>query len=367
VAWARRVSTGLRCIDLTETNPTRVGLPAVDVDLKAAAPGWHLYDPEPFGRSEAREAVAAYHHGLVRAEQVVLTASTSESYAQLLQLACDPGDRVLVPAPSYPLFDDLARLAAVELVPYPSWEADGWQVDLHRLESLADERTKALVVVAPNNPTGALLRPHEREAIVSLCARRGLVLVSDEVFADYLFDPPEDTVRTLAGEDRCLTFVLSGLSKVCLAPGWKVGWMAASGPRGLLEEALRRLEMVADTALSVNAPAQLLLPAQLARREALQAPLMARLRTNLAVLRQGLSGTAGTVLSVDGGWSFMVRLPASLDEEAFVLELIGRDGVRVHPGYYFDAPRGRYVVVSGLVDEGTFAAGVERLAARLQG
>jgi aspartate/methionine/tyrosine aminotransferase len=174
-------------------------------------------------------------------------------------------------------------------------------------------------------------------------------------------------VPSLAGEARCLTFVLSGLSKVCLAPGWKVGWMAGSGPPMLLAEALHRLEVVADTSLSVNAPAQRLVPELLGRRTELQAPLMTRLRANRARLRSALEGTAGTLLPVDGGWSFLVRLPASIDDEAFVLGLVEEDGVRVHPGYFFDVPRGRYVVVSGLVDEATFAAGVAGLAARLGG
>ncbi len=366
MAWARRASSGLRCFDLTETNPTRVGLPFVEVGADERSEGWRAYEPEPFGRFDAREAVAAYHAGRVGPGQVVLTASTSESYAQLFQLLCDPGDKVLVPAPSYPLFEYLARLSSVEPVPYPAWEADGWHVDLDQLASLVDDRTRALVVVAPNNPTGALLRRHEREAIVDLCARHGLGLLADEVFADYLFEPPDDAVRSLAGEARCLTFVLSGLSKVCLAPGWKVGWMAVSGPQALLAEALHRLEVVADTSLSVNAPAQRLLPGLLGRRAALQAPLMARLRANRARLRSALNGTAGTLLPVDGGWSFLLRLPASIDEEAFVLRLV-EDGVRVHPGYFFDVPRGRYAVVSGLVDEATFAAGVAGLVARLGG
>jgi alanine-synthesizing transaminase len=364
-AWARHVTSGRRCFDLTEANPTRVGLPFPDVDSAVALDGWRHYEPEPFGRRDAREAVAAYHGDRVGPDSVWLTSSTSEGYAQLFQLLCDPGDRVLVPAPSYPLFEYLARSSSVEPVPYPSWEADGWHVDLERLESLVDDRTRALVVVLPNNPTGALLRPHEREAIVSICAAHGLALMSDEVFADYRLDPRENAVHTLAGEERCLTFVLSGLSKVCLAPGWKAGWVAASGPAPLLDEALHRAEVVADTSLSVNAPAQRLLPALLARRAEIQSPLMARLQANRALLEDALAGTAGTLVLTEGGWSFMVRLPARVDEESFALRLIEEDGVRVHPGYYFDVPRGRYVVVSGLVEPATFARGAIRLAAQL--
>jgi aspartate/methionine/tyrosine aminotransferase len=364
LAWARRSSSGLRCFDLTETNPTTAGLATGSVDVSAPE-GWHRYEPEPFGRLEAREAVAAYHGHRVEPGHVVLTSSTSEAYAQLFALLCDPGDRVLVPAPSYPLFDYLARLASVDLAAYPSWEADGWHVDLDRLESLVDARTRAVVVVSPNHPTGALLHRHEHDAIASLCARRGLALLSDEVFADYLLAPSEGRVETLAGEERCLTFVLSGLSKVCLAPGWKVGWVAVSGPAPIVEEALHRLEVVADTSLSVNAPAQRLLPGLLARRAELQAPLMNRLRSNRTRLRRLLDGTAGSLVPADGGWSFMVRLPASVDEEAFVLRLIERDGVRVHPGYFFDVPRGRFLVASGLVDEHTFGQGATLLAARL--
>jgi aspartate/methionine/tyrosine aminotransferase len=362
---ARRAA-GRPLLDLTQTNPTRVRLPLPDAEIRAAlqdaAP--LRYDPAPFGDVTARAAVSAYYRGAVPPEQVALTASTSEAYAWLFKLLGDAGDRVLVPVPSYPLFDYLASLEGLETVPYPwGWDGDRWFVDLHALEERLEPRTRALVVVSPNNPTGAMVRTEEAERLLCLCAERGLALIADEVFGDHVFTEAPSRLRSFAGRSDALTFALGGLSKACLLPQVKVGWIAASGPADRLAEALNRLQVVADTYLSVNGAAQRAVPRLLALREAIRQPLMARLAANRAVLARALQGSPATPLPADGGWSAVLRVPRHPGEEARVLRLISRHGVLVHPGYFFDFPGEAFLVVSLLCPEDEFARGAAILAA----
>ena len=365
-AWDACRRSGRPALDLTETNPTAVGLPMPDREIRAALADDRLmrYQPTPFGHPAAREAVAAYHGGAVAWEQVILTASTSEAYALLFKLLADPGDRVLVPVPSYPLFDYLAGLEGVETVSYPfAWVEGGWFLDFGALEARIDGRTRAVVVVSPNNPTGAMLRQDEADRLLSICRDRGLALIVDEVFADHVFTATPSRLRSLAGRDEALVFVLGGLSKTCLLPQLKAAWIAASGPAEQLGQALARLEVVVDTYLSVNTPVQLALPRLLALREAIRAPLMARLRGNRAVLERALRGSAAPPLPAHGGWSAVVRVPREPGEEERVMRLMTRHGLRVHPGFFFDFPTEAFLVVSLLTPEEEFGRGTALLAA----
>jgi len=348
-------------IDLTVTNPGKVGLGPGDDELRALLADVPLarYEPDPQGLPAAREAIARHHS--IDPAHVLVTASTSESYAQLIKLLCDPGDEILVPAPSYPLFEFLAGLESARLVPYPTFYADGWHIDLDAMHSRITERTRAIVVVAPNNPTGALLRPHELDEIASICAKNTLALISDEVFADYVTGVDPHRVRTVAGHGRCLTFVLSGLSKVCLTPGIKAGWTLGSGPSDQVAAAMVRLEIIADTSLSVSTASQHLVAPLLAAKDALQAPLHARLKANRIALVQALQGSAGTVLESDGGWMAIVRVPADRTDEERCLQLLDA-GVLVHPGHFYDFAKDGHLVVSLIVPEPDFAAGAARLA-----
>ena len=376
-AWnveANRISAALEVrrragrplLDLTETNATIVGLSMPSAEILAALADDRAlsYEPTPFGHIAARAAVAAYHDGAVPLEHVVLTASTSEAYALLFKLLTDPGDRVLVPVPSYPLFDYLARLEHVEPVAFPCvWDDGSWSVDFAALEARIDRRTRAVVVVSPNNPTGAMLTHEEADRLLALCSARDLAVIADEVFADHVLTDARTRVRSLAGRHEALVFVLAGLSKTCLLPQLKAAWIAASGPADTVGEALKRLEIVADTYLSVNTPAQLALPRLLALREVIRPPLMDRLRANRAALDQAFLGSAATALPTDGGWSAVVRVPSYPGEEERVLRLIERHGVRVHPGFFFDFPSEGFLVVSLLVPPDALARGAAILAA----
>jgi aspartate/methionine/tyrosine aminotransferase len=365
-ALSQALSARAGYIDLTVTNPGKVGLGPTDGmlrDLLASAP-IARYEPEPLGLPAAREAIAR-HHGIDPAD-VLVTASTSESYAQLFKLLCDPGDELLVPAPSYPLLEFLAGLESARLVPYPTFYADGWHVDLDALRHRVTPRTRAVVVVAPNNPTGALLRPHERDEIASICAENELAIISDEVFADFVTGVDPHRVRTLAGHDRCLTFVLGGLSKVCLAPGMKAGWTLVSGPPEQASQAMQRLEVIADTSLSVSTFSQHLVAPLLAAKDALQAPLHARLRSNRIALVQALQGSAASVLESDGGWMAVVRVPADRSDEERCLQLLDA-GVLVHPGHFYDFAREGHLVVSLLAPEHDLIAGARVIARHAQG
>jgi alanine-synthesizing transaminase len=364
-ALAEYRRSGRPWLDLTGTNPTLVGLPIPAGEIREAladARGlW--YQPTRFGHVEARAAVAAYHGGAVSPERVALTASTSEAYALLFKLLGNPGDRILAPVPSYPLFEYLADLESLEVVPYPSrWDGDGWSIDLPALEERIDDRTRAILVVSPNNPTGAVIRKAEADRVLALCRERDLALISDEVFADHVFTEAPSCVRSFAGRSEALVFVLSGLSKVCLLPQFKAAWIAVSGPRDLADDALARLEVVTDTYLSVNTPVQLALPRLLALRERIRAPLMARLAANRATLERALRGSAATPLRADGGWSAVIRVPCYPSEEERVIRLLTQHGLSVHPGFFFDFPTEAFLVVSLIGPEDDFARSAAILA-----
>ena len=367
---AAKRAAGARLLDLTESNPTRAGLTGPgDLLLPLARPDALRYEPAAFGLPAARAAVAAdfARRGFpLSPDRVLLSASTSEAYAFLFKLLCDPGDEVLVPRPGYPLFEFLATLESVRVRAYPLAHDGEWHLDLAALRSALGPRTRALVVVNPNNPTGAYLKVEERGALEALCAERGIALVSDEVFADFALRDDPRRVASVARDGPALAFALGGLSKSCGLPQLKLAWTAVTGPQGLVRDALARLEVVADTYLSVSTPVQLAAPELLARREELQAPIRERIRSNLQALRAAVSpGCPATILPPEGGWSAVLRVPATLTEEERVARLLEERDVLVHPGYFFDFPAEAYLVLSLLPPPGDFAEGVERVLADL--
>lgn len=367
---ARRAS-GRGLIDLTESNPTRVGL-SYPPDLLAplSDPAGLAYDPQPLGLPAAREAVARefLRHGqTVRPDRVALTASTSEAYALLFKLFCNDGDRVLIPHPSYPLFDHLTRLEAVEAVPYALEHHGRWRVDLSSVERAATGRARAVLVVSPNNPTGSFLHRDDLAALVEICRRHNLVLIGDEVFFDYRLRAVPEAASVL-NQEEVVTCALGGLSKSCGLPQVKLAWIGWRGPAAALDEALAAYEIVADSYLSVSTPVQVAAPALLAHGGVIRDQLQARLTRNLRALGEACSRwPSATLLDVDGGWSAVIRVPAVRPEEDLVVALAAEDGVLVHPGFFFDFPREAFLVVSLIVEPGAFDQGVDRMLARACG
>jgi alanine-synthesizing transaminase len=358
-------------LDLTETNPTAVGLgPPAGILSLLADPASAAYAPQAAGWPPAREAVAADYArrgAAVAADHVVLTASTSEAYAHLFKVLCDPGDAVLVPRPSYPLFQFLADLESTAIEPYPVTYDGAWHLRLSDVAAAVTPRTRAVVVVSPNNPTGAYVKKDEWRALSDFCASHDLAVISDEVFADYPLRDDPARLPTLAGEGPALTACLGGLSKSCALPQLKLGWIAVSGPAPARDEALARLELVADTFLSVGTPVQRAAPAILATAAALREPIRARTAANLVALRRALAESAASVLDVEGGWSAVVQVPSTRPEEDWALRLLERGRVLVHPGYFFDFPREAYLVVSLLPHPDTFAEAAARLRRTIDG
>ncbi|HZR10551.1 MAG TPA: pyridoxal phosphate-dependent aminotransferase [Myxococcales bacterium] len=343
-------------VDLTTSNPSAAGLPAEVAPLPQAP----VYEPDPRGLPVARAAVAKLQR--VSPEQVILTASTSEAYSWLFKLLCAAGDEVLVPEPSYPLFGYLTALECVRAVPYAlRWDGE-WHLDPAALRF--SPRTRAVLVVSPGNPTGAYLKEDERRALASLCRENGCALICDEVFAEYpAFEDPR-RARSAATYDDVLAFSLSGLSKTAGLPQLKLAWIAAGGPGA--PEALARLELIADTYLSVGTPVQLAAPELLARRNIFQRAVETRLRDNRAALSAVRApGAPWDVLRAEGGWSAVLSVPRSRGEEAWALALLDA-GVLVHPGYFFDFPEGAHLVLSLLPEPEAFARGV-RILARVLG
>jgi aspartate/methionine/tyrosine aminotransferase len=369
-----RRARGDELLDLTVTNPTRVGLPdlapRVREALAAAAGG--AYEPDPAGLASARAAIAA-ELDAVAPGRLVLTASSSESYSFLFKLLCDPGDAVLVPEPSYPLFEFLARLEGVTPVAYRLAYDGAWHVDVASLDEAlarAAGRARALVVVNPNNPTGSFLKRHELPALAARCEAHGLAAISDEVFAPYPAADDAARVGALAVEAaftaRVPTFALGGLSKACGLPQLKLGWIAAAGPDA--DAAVARLTLVADTYLSVSAPVQSAAAALLAIGRDARRAIAARVATNRACLGAALQPASPcTLLPSEGGWSALVRVPATRPDEDWAATLLSEDGVLVQPGYFFDLRGGTFLVLSLLPPPDVFAEGVRRLVARCAG
>jgi alanine-synthesizing transaminase len=360
---------GAQVLDLTESNPTRAGLTYSPEIVRAFADdGMLVYEPAPAGAPAAREAVAAYYaarESRVAVERILLTASTSEAYAYLFKLLCNPGDRVLVPRPSYPLFEFLANMESVELRQYPLVYHGGWAIDLEALAALVTERTRAVVLVNPNNPTGSYVKRAELAALGKLCAERGMALISDEVFSDFSLSSDVERVRTLAEVEDCLAFSMSGLSKVAGLPQMKLGWIVVSGPSDLRAQAMERLEWIADTYLSVSTPVQCAAAQLLTAGEAVQRQIRERCAQNLAWAREALAGSPANVLAVEGGWYITLQVPRIRSEEEWTLELLEREDVLVQPGFFYDFEGEAFLVVSLLTESGVFREGIGRLRSLL--
>jgi alanine-synthesizing transaminase len=381
-------AAGSRILDLTLSNPTRAGLryDGQRILQSLASPASLDYDPQPKGLLEAREVVAAYYQDqqaiAIDPDRLVLTTSTSEGYSFVFRLLCNAGDEILVPKPSYPLFEFLADLQDVKLAPYPLLYDHGWQIDFHSLEKAVSERTRGVVLVHPNNPTGSFVKKHERESLNRLCREHGLALVADEVFLDYRLDDwdglghhaPSDLkkpMHSLARDNSAgsfaancdvLTFTLSGISKISALPQMKVAWIATSGPAAKVEAAQSRLEVIADTYLSMSAPIQWALPALLDQRKEIQRQLLDRVRANLAELdRQLAAHKACQRLGVEGGWYAVLRVPATQSDEELAVALLRNKSVLVHPGHFYDFPTDGYLVLSAIALAEHFAQGTSRL------
>lgn len=362
---------GRELLDLTASNPTTVGLRYREDELQSALanPAALSYDPQPKGLICARDAVAAYYaeRGIkLSPDDLILTTSTSEAYSFVFRLLCDPGDALLAPTPSYPLFDFLGGIQDVQLVPYELIYDHGWQVEPMALSAAVDRaraagaRPRAILAVHPNNPTGSFIKPRELQLMNDVCAANDMALVADEVFLDY--SRGEGQPLTFASNDDALTFTLSGLSKISALPQMKVAWIAVSGPPTLKREALARLEVIADTYLSMNAPVQLAVPAMLEERRSIQTQLLARLGTNLHELdtqlaRQKLCHR----LEIEGGWYAVLRVPATGSDEELAVALLEHTGVLVQPGHLYDFPRDGYLVLSLITEPGVFREGIARI------
>lgn len=359
---------GVSLIDLAGSNPTTVGL-AYPAGLLAplADPAGVRYSPDPRGLFEARAAVCAElsrHGARVDPGQIVLTASTSEAYAFLFKVLCDPGDEVLVPVPSYPLFEILSGLEAVRAVPYPLDRHGAWCYDVAAIAARVTARTRAVIVVSPNNPTGTVLSGADVRALSACCATHGLALIADEVFMDYRFAAADGSPRTVLHDATCLTVSLGGLSKAVGLPQLKLAWMAVTGPAGDAADLLERLELVGDSFLSVATPIQMALAEILAGGAVIREQIQGRLAANLAVLRRLLAeAPAVQLLEPAGGWTAVLRVPAIGSEEALALRLLERHHVVVQPGYFYDFPSEAWLVVSLLVEPESFARGIDRIIA----
>lgn len=348
-------------LDLTESNPTRAGIAYDRAALMAALDNEAamLYEPEAAGLRAARQAVAEYYQGLgiiVETDEVMLTASTSEAYAFLFKLLCDPGDEVLVPRPSYPLFEFLASLEAVTVKQYPLRYQEGWWMEAAAWRELVTARTRAIVVVNPNNPTGSYVKREEFAALEEFACRRGIALISDEVFSDYAFDTDPSRVSVLAAAATAGSpvFSLNGFSKLLGLPQMKLGWIVARDG-----DARAKLELIADTFLSVSAPVQHAAPAWLALRARFQTAMMERLAGNLTWLR-----TQCEPLRVEGGWYAVLRLPSTRTDEEWAIAFLEQDSVLIQPGYFYDFEAGAFAVISLLTHPDTFSEGVSRILNR---
>ena len=340
---------GSKLLDLTESNPTRAGISYPPGVFEALSdPRVLRYEPAAFGLADAREAVAAAYG--THPERVVMTASTSEAYSWLFKLLCDPGDEVLIPRPSYPLFDHLAALESVQVRQYGLFFDHGWFIDFHTVEKSLNERTRAIVLVNPNNPTGHFIRRHECDALLSLASRQGIALISDEVFREYEIAAAPDSVRTLDGSREGLVFTLNGLSKTAGLPQMKLAWMAVSGGDRLVSEAMTRLEIIADAYLSAGTPIQCALPKLLDLRHSIQGEIRARLWRNLATV----ASSRLRFYPVEGGWTAVLNgMPDAVD-------LLRERNVLVQPGYFYDFENPGHAVVSLLTKPHVFSAGISQ-------
>jgi alanine-synthesizing transaminase len=358
--------SGRPVLDLTVANPTRVGVQHDERIFQSLLNPKALdYDPHPKGMLSARKAVTDYYREQYPEsdfdpESLILTTSTSEAYSYVFRLLCNPDDEILVPKPSYPLFEFLADLQDVKLVPYPLLYDHGWQIDFPTLQKALTSRTRAVVVVHPNNPTGSYASRSEVNALNKFCADHSLALIVDEVFLDYALDGVRRP--TFAANRDALTFTLSGLSKISALPQMKLAWEVISGPEELAHAAVQRLEVIADTYLSVNAPIQLAAPVFLDQRKQVQALLLNRVLANLKELDYLLSRQKTCVrLNVEGGWYAVLRVPVTQSDEDLAIAIIQKLSVLLHPGHFYDFSSDGYLVVSLIAETKDFSEAIKRV------
>lgn len=357
-------------VDLTCPNPTEVlaEYPHQAIREAYGKNSDFRYIPEPAGKRNAREAICGYYqqHGInVPVERLFLTASSSESYAVLFKLFCNPGDEILAPVPSYPLFEYLAALESVRIIPYHLCYDGSWHIDFHHLRSQISPRSRAIVIVNPNNPTGSLLKHEEGDELFHVAQQYQLPIISDEVFFDYPLLTPRNAVSSLAIQHCVLTFSLNGLSKAAGMPQMKLGWIAVSGPSSETATATRNLELLLDTYLSVGTPVQNALPELLKVGKDIQGQLLQRIRINAASLRRLIHNSSATGLHIEAGWSAIVRLPNIISEEEWATRFLEECAVIIQPGYFFDMPEEPYIVLSLITPEEEFALGVSRIVGLL--
>lgn len=359
-AEAEAKTSGITLGKLNDSNPTKHALaPELLPDI---------YGAEPHGQRYAREALAAFLQGRgndVAVEDLYILSSTSEAYSWLIKLLCDAGDAVLAPKPGYPLIESIARLECVDMIEYQQRFDGSWYIDVaelrEALESEEGERIRALVLINPNNPTGSYVKPSEREAIVRLCHDHEVAIIADEVFYDYDLEPFDGNAR-LAGEKGALTFALDGFSKTLAAPHAKVGWIQVSGPAGEVEEARRRLDVIADDYLPMSEIIAKQIPAMLGAAAAQTARVRERVQTNLAALHTMLDDDEQGMVSVlraEGGWNVLLRVPSVLDENELVLSMIEKHGISGQPGYFFDMTSNGYLAISLLPEPDEFRHNVQ--------
>jgi alanine-synthesizing transaminase len=384
-ALAAHLAAGKALHDLSASNPTEEGFerPAEAVLTALRNDATLTYAPDPKGLLPARQAVANYYKSRgdeVSPDDIILTTSTSEAYSFVFRVLCNPGDEILVPAPSYPLFGFLADIHDVRLVQYRLIYDYGWQIDFHALEQAITPRTRGIIVVNPNNPTGHFLKPDDLANLNDICSKRGMALIADEVFLDFFYG--DSTVRreapvknprarvavagrkpqSLATNDAALTFTMSGLSKICGLPQMKAAWLATNGPADLKTSALDRLEVIADTYLSMNSPVQLAIPEFLDQRHAFQKQVSTRVRRNVAELdRQLIPKKSCSRLEIEGGWYALLRVPATRSDDDLAVELLTSKGIYVHPGHFYDFQADGYLIVSLIIQERDFAESIRLL------
>jgi aspartate/methionine/tyrosine aminotransferase len=369
-ALARHRASGKRLFDLTASNPTDCGFDYQTETILGALhnPAALQYEPNPRGLEVARRAVAKYYGergAAVSLDDIILTTSTSEAYSFVFRLLCNPGDELLIPAPSYPLFAFLADIQDVKLARYPLIYDHGWQIDFHGLEQAINSRTKGVIVVHPNNPTGNFVKVQEMSRLNAICSQHEMALIADEVFLDFAL--ASQGASSCAANFSALTFTLSGLSKICGLPQMKMAWLIASGPEELKQRALQRLEVIADTYLSPNAPVQLVTPTFLELRRGFHQQVMARIHRNLAELdRQLARQEVCTRLELEGGWYAVLRVPAVQTDEELAIAFLETRDVYVHPGHFFDFGGEGYLVVSLITLEVEFARGISGMLAAFE-
>ena len=368
-ALERHKSSGRKLLDLSASNPTECGFryDASAIIRSLCTPASLQYHPDPRGLKSARQAVSDYYAALgenVAVEDLLLTASTSEAYSFVFRLLCNPGDELLIPTPSYPLFDFLADVNDIKLTRYALFYDHGWHIDLHALKQAITPRTRGIILVHPNNPTGHFTKPEETTQLNEICSANSMAIIADEVFLDFALGNAGHAHQSFVANSAALTFTMSGISKVSGLPQMKFAWLAVSGPDKMKTESLARLEMIADTYLSLNAPIQLASPVLLQQRSGFQQQLMDRVRKNLAHLDTELAQARKvTRLEVEGGWYAVLRIPATRPDEEFAIDLLEKNDVYLHPGHFYDFSGDGYLVISLITPEQDFSEGLHRLLA----